>query len=114
LEGIKNATEPRGIVVEAVLLRNVELPKQLQDAIEAKLTAQQAIAQKEFDVQTAIKEAERKRQEAHGIADANAIISGSLSQNYLTWYWIQQLGLHNQTYYVPVGANGLPIFKSVE
>lgn len=110
---LKNATEGRGVIIEEVRLRDVGLPQQLNDAIQAKLTAQQAIQQKQFDVETEKLEAERKRQEAHGIADANAIISSSLTKEYLEWYWIQQIGNHNNTIYVPIGNNGLPLFKEV-
>jgi len=113
LEELQNVTKDRGIVIESILLRNVQLPPQIEQAIQSKLTAEQQIAQKEFEVATAIKEAERKRQEAHGIADANAIISGSLTQDYLRWYWIQEIGKSNQTYYIPVGQDGLPLFKNI-
>jgi len=111
---LQNMTKDRGIIIESVLLRNVKLPQQLNDAIQAKLTAQQKIQQKQFDVETQKLEAERMRQEAQGIADANRIISGSLTEPYLTWYWIESLKHQNASIiYVPTGANGMPLFKAV-
>jgi regulator of protease activity HflC (stomatin/prohibitin superfamily) len=114
LVGLQNMTKGRGIVVESVLLRNVKLPQQLNDAIQAKLTAQQQIQQKQFQVEVEKQEAERKRQEAQGISDSNKIISGSLTQNYLEWYWIESLRHQNASViYVPTGETGMPLFKAV-
>jgi len=115
---IFNALEPdlqeRGIILEKVLLRDLGLPQTLTDAIEQKLTAEQEIEQKEFDVAKEFQEAERKRIEAQGIADANNIIATSLTENYLRWYWIENLDKHTSVIYVPVGDGGMPIFKNVD
>ena len=105
--------EPRGIIIEKVLLRNVQLPTKLSDAIEAKLEAEQRIEQKEFEVQTEFQEAERKRVEARGIADANEIIANSLSTEYLEWYFITNIEKYEATTFIPIGDNGLPMFKEV-
>jgi len=111
---INKETEPRGIIIERVLLRNVQLPQELKEAIDRKKVAEQRIETKEFEVETERKEAERKIVEAGGIAEANRIISQSLTRNYLTWYWIQNLGKHNSVLYVPVGEYGLPLFKDID
>jgi len=105
---------PRHIVLEDVLIRNVQLPDQLTIAIEEKLTAEQQIEKRRFEVEVETQEANRKRVEAQGIADSNEIIANSLTQNYLTWYWIQNLDSHNSVIYVPIGESGLPLFKSVD
>jgi len=105
--------DERGIILERVLLRDIGLPVKLTEAIELKLTAEQQIEQKQFDVLTAEKEADRKRVEAKGIADANDIIALSLTENYLRWYWIENLDTHDSVYYVPIGEGGMPIFKEV-
>jgi len=104
----------RGIILESVLLRHVQLPQQLTNAIEQKLTAEQNIEKRQFEVEIEFQEAERKRVEAQGIADSNAIIADSLSENYLRWYWIDNLETHNSVIYVPVGEGGMPIFKNVD
>jgi len=104
----------RGIILEKVLIRHVQIPDELTKAIEQKLTAEQNIAKKAFEVQEAQQEANRKREEAQGIADANTIISNSLTNNYLRWYWIDSLQNQQSIYYVPVGTDGLPIMKIID
>jgi len=105
----------RGIILEKVLLRDLGLPVTLTNAIEMKLTAEQEIEQKQFEVKKEEQEAQRKRVEAQGIADANEIIAESLTSNYLRWYWIENLDSHNSVYYVPVDVeDGLPLFKTID
>ena len=111
---MKNILEERGIILESVLLRNVKLPPELSKTIEQKLNAEQNIQKKEFEVEEAKQEANRKRVEAQGIADANDIISLSLTENYLRWYWIENLDTHESVIYVPVGEGDMPIFKDVD
>jgi len=109
---MEQALIKRGIILESVLLRHVQIPDELTSAIEAKLTAEQMIQKKAFEVEEAKQEASRKREEARGIADANEIISNSLTPSYLKWYWIGELDKAN-VYYVPVGNDGLPLFKEI-
>lgn len=115
---IFNAFEPklaeRGIVLEKVLLRDLRLPETVTTAIESKLKAEQEALQMQFVLQKETLEAERKVIEAKGIAQSQAIINSNLSVPYLQWYWIQNLKYHNNTIYIPIGANGLPIFKPIE
>lgn len=106
--------KPSHIIVESVLLRNVQLPQQLTDAIEAKQAAEQAVLQMQFVLDKEKLEAERKVVEAGGIADANKIIAGSLTDAYLQWYWIQTMQQNPKTIYIPIGSDGLPIFKTVD
>ncbi|MFN3527844.1 MAG: hypothetical protein ACK4YO_01935, partial [Candidatus Altarchaeaceae archaeon] len=49
-----------------------------------------------------------------GIADANRIISNSLTENYLRWYWISSLERQNSVIYVPIGSDGKPLFKNID
>jgi len=79
------------IIIERVLLRNVEPPEKLKQAIQAKLEAEQEAQKMNFVLQKEKMEAERKRIEAQGIADAQRIIAQSLSKEYLQWYYIQGL-----------------------
>ncbi len=105
---------PNHIIVESVLLRNVVLPTQLSKAIEDKLTAEQAVQQMEFVLLKEKLEADRKTIEAGGIGSANKIIAGSLTDAYLEWYWIQTMQDNPKTIYIPIGTDGLPLFKTVE
>ena len=55
---------PRGIVVEGVLLRDIQLPETLSSAIEAKQKAEQESLQMQYVLTKERQEAERKRVEA--------------------------------------------------
>lgn len=69
----------KGFDIEAVLMKSINLPQRLSSAIEDKLRAEQQFQEMEFIVQREIKEADRKRAEAEGIRDAQAIINEGLS-----------------------------------
>lgn len=103
----------RNIIVERMLLRDVELPAELSAAIEAKKTAEQEALRMEYVLDKEKLEKERKIIEAGGISEANKIIAGSLSTEYLTWYWIDNLHTHESVIYVPVGEAGMPMFKEI-
>ncbi len=81
----------KGVILDRVLIRNVEPPATVSDAIAAKLKASQQAQQMEYTIQYAQKEAQRKAIEAQGIANAQKIINNGLTQNYLQWYYISQL-----------------------
>ena len=81
----------KGVMLDNVLIRNVEPPTTVSDAIAAKLKASQEAQQMEYTIQYAQKEAQRKAIEAQGISNAQKIIGNGLTQNYLQWYYISQL-----------------------
>ncbi len=80
---------PRGIVVEAVLLKSIILPRNLTKAIEEKLEAEQQALRMEFVLQQERQEAERKRLQAQGVRDANQIISEGLTPEILQFKAIE-------------------------
>eukprot|EP00658_Telonema_sp_P-2_P082341 TRINITY_DN868_c0_g1_i1.p1 TRINITY_DN868_c0_g1~~TRINITY_DN868_c0_g1_i1.p1 ORF type:complete len:373 (+),score=121.69 TRINITY_DN868_c0_g1_i1:101-1219(+) len=80
---------PRGIVLEDVLLKGIQLPQQLIDAIELKAQAEQASARMEFVVSKEKQEAERKKVEASGIAAFQRIVSEGISTQLLQWKGIE-------------------------
>jgi len=111
---LSNNLTKRGIEVEQILLRNVNLPNELAKAIESKLTAEQQIEQKNFEVEVAKKEAERKIAEAEGIKKSQEIINRSLTSAYLKWYSIEMMkslvGSENTTFlFIPTDSSGTPI-----
>jgi len=110
LEKLKNDIEPRGVVIETVLLRNVILPPLLTNAIEEKLTAEQEAQKYDFVLQREEKEAERKRIEAEGQRDAQQIINQSLSNQYLQYLYIRELKDREGTIYVPYD---MPLFRGL-
>ncbi|MBN8825120.1 MULTISPECIES: prohibitin family protein [unclassified Spirosoma] len=81
--------EPRGIVVESVLMKSIELPKGLAQSIEQKLEAEQQAQQMEFILQKEHKEADRKVIEAKGIADSQKIISEALNKQIIEYKTIE-------------------------
>jgi regulator of protease activity HflC (stomatin/prohibitin superfamily) len=110
---LKENLEPRGIEVVDVLLRDVQLPQRFRDSIEAKLTAEQRVQQKQFELEQAKKEAEIEVARARGAAESQKIIRETLSDSYLQYLWIQTLNQNPNVIYVATEAN-LPIFKNVK
>ena len=114
LESIKSTIEPRGIFVEEVLLRNINLPANLANSIQEKLQAEQEAQRYEFVLQKEEKEEERKRVEAAGQRDSQQIINESLTPRYLQYLYIQSLKDREGTIYVPTDpSNGTPLFRSI-
>ncbi len=81
----------RGISLEQVLLRDVRLPQQITQAINAKIAADQEAQKMTFVLQKEKQEAERKRIEAEGQAKAQEIVSKSLTPQILDYQRIQAL-----------------------
>lgn len=79
----------KGLIVEAVLLKSIQMPKSLANAIEEKLEAEQRSQRMEFVLQEARQQADQKRIEAEGIRDAQKIISEGLSPEILQFKSIE-------------------------
>jgi regulator of protease activity HflC (stomatin/prohibitin superfamily) len=109
---LRENLEPRGIEVVDVLLRDVRLPARFKESIEAKLTAEQRVAQKQFELEQARKDAEIEVARARGAAQAQTIVRSTLSGSYLHYLWIKTLNENPNVIYVASEAN-MPIFKSV-
>lgn len=104
----------RGIFVENVLLRDVQLPAMLKTSIEQKQQAEQESLRMSFILQREKQEAERKRIEAQGIADFQRIVAAGISQQLLEWKGIEateKLAASNNTKIVVIGSgkSGLPL-----
>jgi len=103
-----------GFVIEQVMIRNVQLPPKVKDAIEEKLSAEQQALRMQFVLQKERQEAERKRIEAQGIADFQKIVAQGISEPLLEWKGIeatQQLAHSQNTKIVIIGnpKNGMPL-----
>lgn len=81
--------EGRGILIEAVLMKSIQLPSSLARAIEAKLSAEQEAQRMEFVLQSERREAERKKIEAEGVRDAQLIIAEGLNPMILNFKSIE-------------------------
>ncbi|MFH1744666.1 MAG: prohibitin family protein [bacterium] len=114
LEKLKGNVGERGINVEDILLRNVNLPSGLTQAIQEKLQADQEAQKYDFILEKEKKEKQRKIIEAEGQRDSQKIINESLSTNYLYYLYIRELKDREGTIYVPTGSTtGLPLFKGL-
>src|SRR6266849_3488065 len=105
---------PRGVIVENVLLRDVQLPAMLKGSIEAKQQAEQDALRMSFILQKEKQEAERKRIEAQGIADFQKIVAQGISAQLLEWKGIEateKLATSANAKVVIIGnpKNGLPL-----
>jgi regulator of protease activity HflC (stomatin/prohibitin superfamily) len=74
----ENLTD-KGILVEAVLMKSIQLPAGLASSIEQKLQAEQDAMRMVFILQQEKLEAERKIIEATGVKDAQKILSEGLT-----------------------------------
>jgi regulator of protease activity HflC (stomatin/prohibitin superfamily) len=109
----------RGFVIEQVMIRNVQLPPKVKDAIEEKLSAEQQSLRMRFVLEKERQEAERKRIEAQGVADFQKIVSQGISDQLLAWKGIeatQQLAHSPNAKIVIIGnpKNGMPLIMPME
>ena len=88
---VSRKLEKRFIILDEILLRDIKLPPKVVEAIEQKRRAYEEAERMKFLVEKEKLEAERKRIEARGIADANRIIAGSLTKEYLMWKFIENI-----------------------
>lgn len=79
----------RGLLLEQLLIRNIDLPTSVKKTIESKINAEQDAQKMQFVLQKEKQEAERKRVEAQGIADYQKIISTGLSDKQLQYEQIK-------------------------
>ncbi|PNQ73049.1 peptidase [Hanstruepera neustonica] len=113
-EETKKIVEDQYIQLNEVLVRDVTLPPTIKDAIERKLKQEQESLEYEFRLVTAEKEAEKVRIEAQGKADANRILSASLTDKILQDKGIDatiKLSESNNSKVIVIGSgdSGMPI-----
>jgi prohibitin 1 len=116
---VKRLTVTRGIIIEQVLLRKIDLPKVVADAIQEKLKREQEAQQMQFVLEKERQEAERKRIEAQGVADFQRIVAQGLSPLLLEWKGIEateKLSASPNSKIVVIGnsKNGLPLILGSE
>lgn len=82
-EETKKIVEDQYVQLNEILVRDVTLPDTIKDAIERKLRQEQESLEYEFRLEKAQKEAQKQIIEAQGKADANRILSASLTDKIL-------------------------------
>ncbi|HAV91815.1 TPA: band 7 protein [candidate division WOR-3 bacterium] len=90
-EELDNNFSAKGIICDKVLLRNIDLPQKVKNAIDEKIAAEQDAQKMVYVLEKEQREKERKLIEAEGIAVSQKKISESLNKQYLQWYYIQNL-----------------------
>ena len=113
-EETKKILDKQYIQLNEVLVRDVELPATIKDAIERKLKQEQEALEYEFRIAKAKKEAERQRIDAEGKATANKILSASLTDKILQEKGIEATlklseSPNSKVVIVGSGKNGMPI-----
>ncbi|HJZ23062.1 MAG TPA: prohibitin family protein [Candidatus Babeliales bacterium] len=118
VEEIRKKIEPvfakNYLVLEDVLIRNIQLPAMLTEAINRKLKQEQEALEYEYKLKKEIKEAERKKIEAEGIETFQRIVSKSINENLLRWKGIEATlelskSTNAKTVVVGGGKDGLPL-----
>jgi prohibitin 1 len=79
LDKMNNTLNPQGIIIEAVLMKSIQLPDGLAESIVQKLQAEQEAMRMKFILDKEKSEAERKIIEAQGTRDAQKILSEGLT-----------------------------------
>lgn len=110
----KRIVDDQYIQLNEILVRDVTLPGTIKDAIERKLKQEQQSLEYEFRLVSAAKEADRQRIEAQGKADANKILSASLTDKILQDKGIEATlklaeSPNSKIIVVGSGESGLPI-----
>lgn len=111
---VRTQLQTRFIELENILIRNIELPERLQQAIAEKLEEEQRSERMQFTLERERREAERKSIEAKGIAEFQRIVSQGISDQLLQWKGIeatQQLAQSSNSKVIVIGSgkSGLPL-----
>ncbi len=102
------------IDMRALLIRSINLPEQIKNAIESKLQQEQEALAYEFRLRKEESEAERRRIEAEGIANYNKIIDASLTDKILKQRGIEATqdlanSPNSKVVVIGNGKDGLPL-----
>ena len=107
------------VQIEDVLIKEIDIPKGLEEAIVRKNEARTLVEEFDFKIQAEQKEVERKRIEALGIRNFQDIVSSGLSDSYLAWKGISatlELAKSPNAKVVMFGSgrNGLPVILNTD
>lgn len=90
--------------INQVVFEDITLPPSITQAIEAQQAELEKVKRTENQKAVAANEAEIRRIEAQGIADANRIIQASLTREYLQYEAIQKFNPSAEKVYIPQGG----------
>jgi prohibitin 1 len=111
---LQDKLKDRGVIIESILLRDIQLPQALKTSIESKQQAEQESLAMSFRLQKEKQEADRKRIEAQGIRDFQQTVAQGISAQLLEWKGIEAtetLAKSPNTKIVVIGGqkSGLPL-----
>lgn len=104
--------------MQAMVIGVINLPEQVTKAQEERIKKETVLSQKQFEIDIAKQDAIVRIEEARGLAEAQHIVSQSLTDLYLQHEAIkaQEMMAKNQnntTVYIPSGTNGIPLVATV-
>jgi regulator of protease activity HflC (stomatin/prohibitin superfamily) len=113
-DSLNSQLTARGMIIENILLRDIQLPATLKQSIELKQQAEQEALAMNFRLQKETQEAQRKRIEAQGVRDFQQIVAQGITPSLLEWKGIEateRLANSTNAKIVMVGnpKNGLPL-----
>ena len=114
-KSIEDDFKKRGLILEQLLIRNINLPTSVKASIESKINAEQDAQKMTFVLQKEKQEAERKRVEAQGIADYQRIISTGLTDKQLQYEQIKaqkEIATSSNAKVIFMGKGSAPVILS--
>ena len=114
-KSIEDDFKKRGLILEQLLIRNINLPTSVKASIESKINAEQDAQKMTFVLQKEKQEAERKRVEAQGIADYQKIISSGLTDKQLQYEQIKaqkEIATSSNAKVIFMGKGSAPVILS--
>ena len=114
-KSIEDDFKKRGLILEQLLIRNINLPNSVKKTIESKINAEQDAQKMTFVLQKEKQEAERKRVEAQGIADYQRIISSGLTDKQLQYEQIKaqkEIAISNNAKIIFMNGKNSPVIIS--
>jgi regulator of protease activity HflC (stomatin/prohibitin superfamily) len=107
------------LIVDDVIIRSIDLPSSIQEAIEQKREEEQLAEAYIYRIDKEKSEAERRLIEARGFREANDIVSRSLNPQILKWKGIEatlalSTSTNSKVVVVGTGSEGLPIILGAD
>lgn len=118
-EATREVLSKNYVELRALLFRSIKLPETIKNSIEEKLRADQEAQKQKYLIEKAKLEAEQRKIEAQGKADANRILNASLTERILQEKGIQateELAKSQNSKIVVIGGgkDGLPIILNAD